>query len=81
MVWYQAGNKPYAEPGIIQLTDTYMHPHGPFLLTWMNFNPSIDKLLPTYKVWDEITYHIQCSMMQQTIYCQFSCKYCLVDYC
>ena len=29
---------------------------GPFLLTWFNFNPSMDKYIINYNVWDEITY-------------------------
>ena len=28
---------------------------GPILLTWFNFNPSMDNCIH-YKVWDEITY-------------------------
>ena len=30
----------------------------PFLLTWSNFNPSMDDDYIRYKVWDKITYPI-----------------------
>ena len=29
---------------------------GPLLLTWFNFNPSMDSNYIRYNVWDEITY-------------------------
>ena len=33
-----------------------VHHQGPLLLTWNNFNPSMDRNHVHYKVWEEITY-------------------------
>ena len=40
-------------------TNTVGNMHKPLLLTWFNFNPSLDKQLHASKVWDEITYPFQ----------------------
>ena len=43
MAWHQIGDKPLHEPMMSQFNDAYMRHLWPLLLTWFNFNPSMDK--------------------------------------
>ena len=43
MAWCWTGNKPLSKPLTVQITDATMCHLGPLLLTWFNFNPSMDK--------------------------------------
>ena len=59
---------PHPPPPPPPPTPTPPHPFlllGPYLLTWFNFNPSIDGIYIYHEnVWDEITYPLQTSTMQ-----------------
>ena len=40
---HKTNEKPLAEPDLTKMHDVIWHHQGPLLLTWFNFNPSMDK--------------------------------------
>ena len=43
VAWRGTGDKPLFEQMLAYVADTYMRHLWPLLLTWFNFNPSMDK--------------------------------------
>ena len=43
MAWHQTGHELLHEPMMVQFNGVFMRHPGPLLLTWFNFNTSVDK--------------------------------------
>ena len=55
-MWRKMRRKIHSDPKLFHSLLAQHERQWPILLTWINFNPSMDKLSHAQYVWDEITY-------------------------